>query len=349
MRREQYDIVHVHNVITAVLGRIAARLARIPIVLYTLHGFYFHENMSPPIRWANVLLERFCGRFTDFVLSQADEDRRTAITEHIVVADRIVTIGNGVDIDRFGSPSLLAASMQTKQELGIPLNAPVVGTIGRIVREKGFQEFFEAAVQVVRRCPEAMFLIVGDSLDSDRGKFSTQLRALIRENGMESKFFFTGFRVDVERFYPIMDIFALPSYREGMPRTIIEAMAAGRPVVATNIRGCREEVVDGETGYLVPVRDSHALAAALLKVLNDPPHARRMGQAGQRRAQELFDERLVCERIIAAYQTIVEEKAIIVTPQRRSILTPYTDSAAPLGQRGHSSPCYRGDGAKSCT
>lgn len=310
MRHEKYDIVHVHNVITAFLGRIAAKLARVPIVIYTLHGFYFHENMTNSVRVVNVLLERLGGRITDLILSQADEDRVTAINERIIEADKVRTIGNGVNIDRFSKASLFSPEVvaQIKQELNIPPAATVIGTVGRIVEEKGFREFFEAGIKIIKHYPEAVFLVVGDTLDSDRGKFSEQLKTMIRENKVESKFYFTGFQLETERFYPVMNVFVLPSYREGMPRTVIEAMVAARPVVASNIRGCREEIINGETGFLVPVKNSQALAKAIIELLENPEMARQMGKAGQQRAGDLFDERLVCERILIAYQKMVSDK-----------------------------------------
>jgi glycosyltransferase involved in cell wall biosynthesis len=303
IRRGRYDVVHVHNVITAVLGRVAARLACTPIVIYTLHGFYFHDRMHPVLRALNILLERSCGRLCDLILSQSEEDVRTAIALRIVPAARIRWLGNGVMPERFDESA--AGRSAVRRSLGIPDDALVVGAVGRIVREKGYRELWEAACTVLRQIPHAMFLVVGDTLDSDKGKFGVELRALIDNGQLRSRFVFTGFRRDPERLYQAMDVFVLPSHREGMPRSVIEAMTSGLAVVATDIRGCREEVVHGETGLLVPVNAPDALAAALLRLLSDPERTRAMGCAGRRRARELFDERAVCDRLLAAYTGLV--------------------------------------------
>ena len=321
MRRERYDVVHVHNVITGVLGRVAARLAGTPAVIYTLHGFYFHDRMRPVARALNVMLERACGPLCDLVLSQSEEDVQSAIALGIVPAARIKWLGNGVMTERFEPSAPRAVRAAVRRSLGIPEDAPVVGIVGRIVREKGYRELFDAAGVVARQVPNTVVLVVGDTLESDKGKFGTELRALVADGGPRSRFVFTGFRRDTERLYQAMDVFVLPSHREGMPRSVIEAMASGLPVVATNIRGCREEVVDGETGLLVPVKAPAALADALVQLLTDPARARAMGRAGQRRARALYDERDVCERLLAAYAAVVARDHVddLTSRARRSV------------------------------
>jgi len=162
---------------------------------------------------------------------------------------------------------------------------------------------------VVRAVPEARLLVVGDTLDSDRDQKAKQtLRRLIYSNGLASRVIFTGFVDDVPRLMAAFDLFVLPSHREGMPRTVIEAMAAGKPVVATNIRGCREEVVHGGTGLLVPAKDPQALADAIIQILCNPQEAKKMGEAGRKRAEEFFDEQQVLDRQVEVYRRLVERK-----------------------------------------
>ena len=303
MRRERFDIVHVHTPVAAVLGRIAARLARIPCVVYTAHGFYFHERMPGWKRRAIVLVERALGQWcTDLLLAQSAEDADTALRERIAAQERVVWIGNGVDPQRF----VRTPSDALRADLGLPDEARVIGFVGRLVREKGVVELFEAMARVVARCPEARLLVVGDTLKSDRDtKAVARLDRLIASERLADVVRFTGFRDDTPDLLAIMDVFVLPSHREGMPRTILEAMAAGKPVVATNIRGSREEVIDGVTGLLVPVGDSEALAEAILRVLSDEALARRFGEAGRRRVREEFDEAAVLQRQIDAYRKLL--------------------------------------------
>lgn len=310
MRRERFDIVHVHTPVAAVLGRLAARLAGVPLIIYTAHGFYFHEHMRPAVRRAVVWVEKLLGSFTDMLLAQSQEDAATAVEERICPPCRVRWIGNGVDVARFGA---VAGTGRRASFPGLGPQARVVGFVGRLVGEKGILELVQAMEEVAREVPQARLLLVGDTLEDDRDRgFKEVLRGEIARRGLASRIVATGFVEEVEQALAAMDVFVLPSYREGMPRTILEAMASGKPVVATNIRGCREEVVHGVTGLLVPVKDSRALAQAIVQVLSDPEAARRMGEAGQRRAVRLFDERMVVHRQLEIYRELVKARLGVV-------------------------------------
>ena len=307
MRRERFDVVHVHTPIAAVLGRVAAKMARVPLVFYTAHGFYFHEHMKPYVRKPIVWLERAMGRMTDMIFSQSEEDAQTAIREKIGLPGKVQCIKNGVDLSRFA-----AQANGARASFGLEPGDRVVGFVGRMVGEKGILELVEAMHRVVREVPRAKLLLVGGTLDSDRDSgFSDLLRDRISADGLAHRTVFAGYSDDIAGAMAAMDLFVLPSYREGMPRTVIEAMASAKPVVATDIRGCREEVVHGETGLLVPIRNAHALADAIIEVLRDPECARRMGLSGQERAQRLFDERDVVQRQMETYRRLLTEAGLI--------------------------------------
>lgn len=300
MRQERFTIVHVHTPVAAALGRVAAKLARVSIIIYSVHGFYFHELMPRWKRRIIIWIERWLGkRCTDMLFSQSAEDVKTAIRERIMAKDRVAWIGNGVDPRLFGLPP----DEDLRAELGLPPESKVVGFIGRLVREKGVEELFEAMAEVVQQFPEAKLLVVGDTLKSDRDTQAiARINRIITRERLDDVVRFTGFRDDTPDLLAIMDVFVLPSHREGMPRTILEAMAAGKPVVATNIRGCREEVVDEVTGLLVPVCDSDALAKAILRILSNEELAHRIGEAGRKRVQEEFDEADVLRRQVDVYR-----------------------------------------------
>lgn len=311
MRRERFTVVHVHTPVAAALGRVAAKLARVPVIVYTAHGFYFHELTSPRTRrvhvWAEKLLGRSC---TDALLTQSAEDRATAIQESLVREDRVFWISNGVKLDSFA----VSPPPGLRAELGLLPENRVVGFIGRLVSEKGVEELLEAMAEVVERVPKAALVIVGDTLTSDRDRRATErMRVALQRNHLETAVKLLGFREDIPQLLAIMDLVVLPSHREGMPRTILEAMASGKPVVATNIRGCREEVIHGVTGLLTPVRDPRALAEAIVYILGDEERASRMGEAGRRRARAEFSERAVVERQVEIYRQL-----LLLTPRAAS-------------------------------
>jgi glycosyltransferase involved in cell wall biosynthesis len=303
MRRERFAVVHVHTPVAAALGRIAAKLAQVPMVVYTAHGFYFHELMPRWKRRSIISIERALGQWcTDLLLTQSAEDADTAVREKIAANERVVWIGNGVDPQEFVRPP----SETVRTKLGFTSENRVIGFIGRLVREKGVEELFEAMARVATQFPKARLLVVGDTLKSDRDTQTiARLNRIITSERLDNVVKFTGFRDDTPDLLAIMDVFVLPSHREGMPRTILEAMAAGKPVVATNIRGCREEVLDEATGLLVPVCNSDALAEAILRILSDDELAHRIGEAGRKRVQEEFDEADVLRRQVDVYRKLL--------------------------------------------
>ncbi len=297
-RRERFDVLHVHTPVAALLGRIAGRLARIPLIVYTAHGFYFHDEMPKCKYRFYVLLERLGGGLTDLLFTQSREDASIAVAEDIVKQDNVVDIGNGVCVDLF-EPADCNRKLRVRAALGIPGEAYVVGVVARMVKEKGLVEFLDAAAQLGQHFPNVHFLMVGERLASDHdASIEPELQDACKKLG--PRLMVVGYRSDVADLLGVMDIFCLPSYREGMPRSIIEAMMMELPVVATNIRGSREEVIDGETGLLVPTRNSTALTQALGRLIADRDLSRRMGQAGRQRALELYDERRVVARQIDA-------------------------------------------------
>lgn len=290
-RRERFDVLHAHTPVAALIGRVAARVAGIPLIIYTAHGFYFHEEMP---RWKYklfVALERFGGRFTHLLFSQSAEDAEEAVVEAIAPRDRVLAIGNGVDVARF-DPGKVGAGATVRNALGIPESAYVVGCIGRQVREKGIAEFLRAAELLAARHPQVWFLLIGERLISDHAH-GVDVELAAARAVLGERLVAPGLRSDIPECLAAMDLFCLPSWREGMPRTIIEAMMMGKPVVATDIRGAREEVVPGETGALVPTRSPDRLAETISRFIDDPGMGMRMGAVGRERALLLYDEKEV--------------------------------------------------------
>ncbi len=297
-RRERFDVVHAHTPVAALIGRLAARAAGVPRIVYTAHGFYFHDRMAWPKRAFFIALEWLAGRVTDVLLTQAAEDAETARRLGLCRGGMVEAIGNGVDPKHFHAAGDSGERAATRRAIGAAEGATVVMVIGRLVAEKGYPELFAAMAEV-----DAELWVVGERLASDHaGTVDAGMAEIEADPARAARTRFLGYRRDIPTLLRAADIFVLPSHREGMPRSIIEAMMTGLPVVATDIRGCREEVVPEETGLLVPVNRPAALAAALNRLGADPALRARMGEAGRARALEQFDE----ARIVARQLEILE-------------------------------------------
>jgi len=302
-RREKFDVVHVHTPVAALLGRIAAFLARTPLVVYTAHGFYFHDGMPLVKKCFHIGLEKLAGKCTDLLFTQSAEDAESAVRLRIKGKSRIFVIGNGVDVSRF-NPCVAGL----REQLGISRNMFVVGMIGRLVEEKGVVEFLQGAMKVSKESLDVCFILIGAQLSSDHG---SSVGGVIEQAKKElgENLILTGLRDDIPELLATMDVFCLPSWREGMPRTIIEAMMMGLPVIATDIRGSREEVIHEETGFLVPVRDSEQVAKAILQLVGDPQLMACMGLKGRQRALSLYDESKVVDLQVRLVREFYESRS----------------------------------------
>ena len=303
LREQEYDLVHLHLPKPVLLGTIASFLTSVPHVFRTIHGFYFHSNSNPMIAAFFVNLERMVNPFHEVVLSQNREDIPTAQARRIRPSHHIVHLGNGIDLRRFDPdrthPQQLALR---RRALGIEPHDRVIGFVGRFVREKGLPELCEAFWRLARHDPSLRLLLVGEEVlrSSDRLDVASCLPPDLRPRVIRA-----GWQERVEDFYPLMDVFALPSYREGFPRCAMEASAMGIPAVATNIRGCREAVAHNENGLLVPLGSVPALQTALQTVLENPLMATRLALGGRLKALREFDERAKFEMVFREYARVL--------------------------------------------
>jgi glycosyltransferase involved in cell wall biosynthesis len=302
LQREQVDVLHTHNPKPGLYGRVVGRLARVPVVVNTVHGLYATDDDPISRRAAVYSLEAFASRFSDAELVQNPEDLELMRRWHLTRNAEL--LGNGVDLIRF-DPARFSTDDRhaVRAALGIDDDTVLVGTVGRLVAEKGLPELFAAMTRLPR--DRFVLVVVGapDPVKSDALGADEVARA--REHGVR----FLGHRDDVDALYAAMDVFALASHREGFPRAAMEATAMGLPVVATDVRGCREVVDDGVTGSLVPVDDAAALAAAL-RALQEPGARRALGGAARTRARQHFDERRVVEIVLAAYRRVARQKGL---------------------------------------
>ena len=305
-RQKQFDIVHTHTPKASFIGQIAARVAGTPIVIRTLHGFYFHDGSNLLLRRVMILLERFAARFSDAILSQNREDIQTAVEERICHREKISFLGNGIDLQCFSPESVDAEKLtQLREEFGLDPDKRVVGFVGRLVAEKGILEIFQAAQILLAQLDDLQFLFVGPVDVAKKDAVTPQMAA---DLGLEKSCKFVGFQDNMPEIYALMDVFVLPSHREGFPRSLMEASAMGVPSIATDIRGCREVVKDQDNGLLVPVKDPSALAGAILTLLTNSELAAELGKKGRAVAKLNFDERVVFDKVLQTYQDLLNQK-----------------------------------------
>lgn len=296
-RQHKFDVVHTHTPKAGLIGPIAARLARVPRVVHTVHGLLFHDRMTRLGQTVFWVPEKITATFCDQLLSQSREDIERAVRSRLCSRKTITYLGNGIDVAHFAPQAAYDRSAKL-QEVGLSASDFVVGSVGRLVKEKGFMELFAAAEALTARCPQIKFVLIGpretdqdDALDT-RHMEDLQRRGIVR---------FVNWSEDMRPWYAAMDIFVLPSYREGIPRACMEAAAMMRPVVASDIRGCREVVLDGDTGLLVPPRDVPGLVEAIQRLYANRTLAARMGERARQHIVQNFNNKDVCRRLCEFY------------------------------------------------
>ena len=295
------DIVHVHTPVAAVLGRIAAKISGVPNIIYTAHGFYFHENMTKNKYLLFFYIEKYMGRyFTDYIFSQSKEDYKLAKKFKFQKNNRYLYIGNGVDLDEKYNFNKVSTKQlnDIKEKHNIKDDDLVVTFIGRLVKEKGILDFLQSYDEL--KNDNVKYIIIGDLPSSERDH-QTYKKIVQFKN---SNIHFTGRIDNVEEYLAISDVFCLPSYREGMPRSIIEAMAMKNAVIATNIRGSREEVVDGKTGFLVNLNSSIEIAQRVDELYENRRKLNEFKETGYHRAHELYNEKDVVKKQLEVFDRL---------------------------------------------
>lgn len=301
IRQERVRLVHSMGARADFAARIAGRLAGSPVIVSTTAMFVEGYEVSPVKRALYRTGNRFTERLCDGFIAVSEAVRKILVEDHRIPAAKVTRIYNGVELDAFQPGS--RDRVQLKRDLGLDPEAPLVGTIGRMVPQKAHDVFLQAASLVAQAVPDAQFLIVGD------GPLRSTLERLRKELGLRSCRF-GGFREDIPEALSIMSVFVLSSVLEGLPRVLLEALALARPVVATRIPGVTEIVQHGFTGLLVPPRDAVTLAHAITWLLNDQKLAGRLGQAGRKVVEERFALSRTVEEVDRFYAALLEKKGI---------------------------------------
>lgn len=302
IRGERVTLVHSMGARADFSARVAARLAGAPVLVSTIAMLVDGYEVSPLKRALYRAGIRLSERLADGFIAVSDAVRKTLVEDHGIPEAKVRRIYSGVELDAFtpGRQNGLAS----KRALGLDPEAPLVGTIGRLVYQKAHHVFLRAASLVASAIPDAQFLIVGD------GPIRSSLEQLSQELGLRTCRF-TGLREDVPELLSLMDVFALPSILEGLPRVLLEALAMARPVVAARIDGVTEVLEDRRTGLLVPPLDAVALAAAITRLLQDQALGRRLGEAGRKLVEDRFAVGRMVEEVDRFYTTLLREKALV--------------------------------------
>jgi glycosyltransferase involved in cell wall biosynthesis len=286
------DVVHTHGLQAMVnVGPIAAcRLA--PRWIHT-----FHYGNYPYASRRHMFLERLFSSLADQLVAVAEPQREALIRHHGFAPDHVMTVTNGVPANPFEHES--DVTRRKREELGIPPEAPLIGTIAVLSEQKGIPYFIEAAQEVLRVMPSAKFVVVGS------GSLADSLTAHVAALGLGSSILFTGWRSDVAELLMALDVWVMSSLWEAMPLALLEAMAAARAIVATDVSDNRRILHDGNAGVLVPPRDAAALARAILGLVREPEQARNLG----RRARAVFGEHYTVSRMVSHYERLYENGA----------------------------------------
>ena len=294
---KRYDVVHTHSGKAGFAGRIAAGLARVPIIVHTIHGPSFYSYQNPLGNWAFRWAEQAAGACTTQFVSVADAMTEQYLAAGIGAPGNYVTIHSGMNIDAFlNAPR----DNSFRESLGISKDDLVVGKIARLFRLKGHEFLFAAAPRIVAAVPNAKFLLVGD------GTYRERFERRVTEMGLRNRFVFAGLVApqEIPRWVASMDVLVHLSLREGLPRALPQALACGKPVVAFDVDGAREVCVDGQTGLLVRAGDATALAGAVIRLLQDASLAHTMGAHGRDLVKERFSEARMVQQLDGLYRRL---------------------------------------------
>jgi len=299
VRRWRPQVVHTHLAKAGAIGRAVAQTHRVPVVVHTFHGHVLQEYFGNLTNRAFATAERALAKRTDALLAVSPQVRDDLLGMGIGTPAQWHVIPVGIELDDLvrDRPSRDAA----RRHLNLPLDAPIVGCVGRLVPIKDHGTFLDAAVRLLRDRPDVTFAIAGD------GELREGLKQRARQL-LGDRVVFLGWVEDLRSLYAAFDVVALTSRLEGTPVSLIEAAAAGKPVVATRVGGVREVVRDGETGLLVSPEDPVSVAASLLALLDDPQGARRMGAEGTAWVTGRFSARRLAQDLAALYAELLDRK-----------------------------------------
>lgn len=298
IRKENFDIVHTNSSKAGILGRLAAKLAGASVIIHTVHGWAYHNQMGKRRKGLYVTLEKWAEKFTHKLITVSDLNIKKGLADGIGNENKYVTIHSGIDLNRF-NPSNLDSKYQ-KREWNIDSSDRVVGSITRLSEQKAPADFVRMANEILKNNPKVSFVLVGD------GPLRGKIQNLIDRLKISKKVIMTGLRHNIPELLAVMDVFVLSSLWEGLPRVFPQAMAMGLPIVATNVDGAPEAIKDDVNGFLVPPKDFTTLAQRTLQLIEDPRLARKMGEAGRKMVYPAFCVKEMVRKTEHLYMELLE-------------------------------------------
>lgn len=309
MRRNSYTVVHTHTSKGGIIGRLAARISGIPIIIHTTQGYAFEDYATSKWeRWIFLQIERAATRWCDLIIAANIYDRNLAIETGIVSPDKIVTVKNCIDLESIDNALL---QDDVYQSLGLMKGKKIIGVMARLSPQKGLPYFIDAIPSVLRSFPSVQILIVGE------GDLLLELKEQVKKLGLVNSVFFAGFRSDWIEVLRVMDIFVMPSLWEGLPITLLGAMATRRAIVATRIKGIIDVCGDNETAILVEPSDVDSLATAIKAFLQDEKMVDRFGSNARRKIENEYSEAAMNALIWSYYKNLLFNKNILVNTNER--------------------------------
>jgi glycosyltransferase involved in cell wall biosynthesis len=308
IKKVRPHIVHTHDNRANLFGRIAARAASVPIIISTVHTLPTkREHVGNLLNRFYCLLDRFTTSFVDKVIAVSKIIEGELVNGLKVPPHKVTLIWNGIDTKKFNGNLDKESKRKVCERLGIEPTSPIVGTVGRLSQEKGHRYFLEAAKEIAKMRPDVRFLIVG------KGEMEPELKEMVRRLGLDEKVTFTGYIENIEEITSIMDVVVLASLREGFGMAASEALASGKPVVATTSVGCLRDVgYNGKVGFLVPPGDPKSISKGVLDILDNPVRAERMGVQGRSLVKEKYNVEEMLKKTHLLYQELIEEKGLWV-------------------------------------
>jgi glycosyltransferase involved in cell wall biosynthesis len=297
IRQGKYDVVHTNNAIAGVAGRLAAILARVPVIIHHVHGWGLQDDMSKMTRSLYIGLERFFATFSSRLIAVSKPNIEKGLANKICKEDKFALIYNGIDIEKFQRQ---VDKRTMCSELGLDPECKIVGMVGRLDKQKNPLDFIHAAAMVVAKYPKVQFVIAGD------GPLRPECESLIKELNLSGKFFLLGYRNDINKIYPILTMTTLSSLWEGLPVVFQESMVAGKPIVANDVDGARDVITDGKTGYLVTPRQPQEMANRMLTLLSDDDLCNQMGTTAREHAAQYSSNNMV-KQIVTLYVVLLKE------------------------------------------